>query len=166
MPLLRVQDIPKRTPPISKKNQSRVKMALISTSQKPSEETIKLADFLAKLIPTAEFERRGAKTIKQLVRLARKMGHSRIILVTKGFKHPSSLQFINVSQTEWEWRKEIVNVKKYTHKKITENHSLESTSELAELFEFESSRGDTILRQEGNLLYFISNKKKLLEIVS
>jgi rRNA maturation protein Rpf1 len=78
---------------------------LITTSRYASLETRRYAKVLAK---EELFISRGKRTVTQLVKIARKRGEHKILIVEEENKKPSKILTIEVSETEeWKWSDEI-----------------------------------------------------------
>ena len=86
---------------------------LLTTSKKPSKETISLCKKLKKLKPkklTKTFfiyEPRGAKSFYQILDIARKKGLRRIAIIYDKNKAPFEMRFLSVSLKDWKWGKTI-----------------------------------------------------------
>lgn len=141
-------------------------MALITTSRQAPSKMQGLAKKLSELIPGSLFEQRGKKTLEQLVRLARKSGHSRLIIITSESNCLFSVQFIRLDEEKWEWMQEVINIQEFETGESMIVENLESTPELETLFEFESSPEGASLTRKGNTLCFSKGTNKLLEIKS
>lgn len=141
-------------------------MAIITTSRGASDETMELAKNLSLLLPGSRLERRGKASIDKLVTLARKKGHSRIIIIKETDRHPSTIEFLALDETDWHWTDTVIPITRTDTHTIEKAETLEAEPTLEQLFEFESSAGGNTLKKKGNTLLFSRGKQKLLEITS
>ncbi|MCD4739876.1 hypothetical protein K8R43_01640 [archaeon] len=133
-------------------------MAFITTSKKTAN---KLAEALEQVLPSSEYQPRGNKSIDQIIRIARKKGHERVIIITE---KPPTIQFIKLDQNNWQWIQKTIKIKEYTITKHSKIATLQSTPELAQLFDVQNQQSQNQLIQQSHSLLFTQNTKTLLKI--
>jgi len=92
-------------------------MILTTTSKSPTPENRKNARALAKMIPDSEYQPRGQRTIDRMVELARKEGHTRVVIFQK---KPAVVKAVVVGGKGWKWHPKSINISdiKITDKRI------------------------------------------------
>jgi len=134
----------------------------MTTSRKSSREAIEIAKVLSSLIPDSHFERRGTKSIDDVVKIARKKGHQRVVVVADD-KSTISLHFISLDGMKWDWMPVTVEVSGFgCPADVPRVRFLDG--DLWELFGFEPEDGGAVLKKTQNKLVFKQGRAKLLEM--
>ena len=77
--------------------------ALVTTSKAARGPAVRLGMRLASLLPGAVFERRGKKSVEDVIGRARLQGKKRAVFVHERAGSVSALEFARVRASNWEW---------------------------------------------------------------